>query len=423
VSENRKTNGIVRRGKTWSIVIDLGDQLYRQCPTCRRRYWTRDGAVETCKRDGEALDAPRSGRRQQWLSGFRTRAEATDAANASRTEVRRGTFAAKTHETVSEFLGTWLDVATNLRATTREQYEITIRAYVAPRIGQMKLTDVTPDTLDSLYADLSERGGRGGRPLKPKTVKNVHVLLHRAFVSAVRKRKLTFNPADGCDGVPATERRQSREKRMRETVWSPVEIRAFLASVRDDRLYPAWLLLTTTGLRRGELLGLPWSAVSLTKGTIRIEQALVMLGGKPTVTETKSDASSAEIAIDATTIAALRDHRKAQSREIEAMTLDGLDYVASGLVFTEEDGSPIHPDRFLRAFKSAAKRANLRPIRIHDLRHSYASALLSADVPMKIISERLRHAGIGITADLYTHLAEDVDRAAAEQGAVFILGG
>ena len=98
--------------------------------------------------------------------------------------------------------------------------------------------------------------------------------------------------------------------------------------MRDDRLYAAWLLLATTGLRRGELLGLPLSALSLDGGTIRIEQALVLLGGKPTITETKSDSSAAEITLDAATVAALREHRKCQAAEQLAW---GPAYVSTGL--------------------------------------------------------------------------------------------
>jgi integrase len=401
------------------VVLDLGDQLYRGCPTCRRRYWARDGVAETCKRDGAPLEPPRSGRRQSWLGGFPTKRDADAARDEKRTDVRRGTFAPRTDETLADFLAGWLATRSNLRPTTREQYEIAVRSYVVPRIGTTKLTDVRATTLDRLYADLLQSGGRNGQSLRPKTVRNVHLVLHRAFVSAVKAGRITFNPADGCDAVPEAESRQSRERRMRETVWSPADVRTFLAGVRDDRLYTAWLLLATTGLRRGELLGLPWSAVSLERGTVRVEQALVLLRGAPTITETKSDSSAAEIAIDSATVTALREHRR---RQLEEKLAAGPAYATSDLVFVDELGAPIHPDAFLRRFQSLARRAGLRPVRVHDMRHGYASALLAAGLSMKVISERLRHAGIGITADLYTHLSPEVDRAAAESGAAFILG-
>ena len=415
----RKTNGVVRRGKSWAVVLDLGDQIYRQCPTCRRRYWTRDGVRAICDRDGMSLSEPASARRQQWLSGFPTKLDAQAAADEKRTEVRQRTYVPRSGETVGEYLTTWLDSRSNLRPTTRENYGVLVNHYVVPRIGATKLTELSASMLDGLYSELLGSGSRTHGPLRPKTVRNVHLVLHRALGTAVKARKLTFNPADGCDAVPAAESHQSREKRMREQVWSPADLRKFLRSVEDDRLYAAWLLLATTGLRRGEALGLPWSAVSLDDGTIHIEQALVVLGGNPAITEVKTDSSAAEMTVDTATVAALREHRKAQAAEQLAW---GPAYDPTGLVFTQEDGKPIHPDRFLNAFKSHAKKAGLRPIRVHDLRHSYASALLSAGLPMKVISERLRHAGISITADLYTHLSPELDRAAAETGAAFILG-
>jgi len=211
-----------------------------------------------------------------------------------------------------------------------------------------------------------------------------------------------------------------RDKRMRETIWSPAEMRTFLGAVEGDRRYAAWLLLCTTGMRRGEVLGLPWSAVDLDGASIRIEQALTMVGRVPTITSVKSDASAAQLPLDPATVAAFRRHKKQQAEDRLAW---GEHYVPSGLVFTEEDGAPIHPDRFLRAFKRHALEAGLRPITIHNVRHSYASALLSSGQPMKVISERLRHAGIAITADRYAHLSPDLERASAEAGAAYILGG
>lgn len=425
--KNAENNGFVQRGpKNWAVVLDLGDQMYRQCPTCRRRFWLRDGALKTCKRDGATLDEPRSGRRQQWKSGFPTKAAAKATANEARAAVQHKTHAPRTDETLGQFLDAWLRSRTEdengIRATTVANYAVMIDVYVKPRIGDVRLTDVTADALDGLYADLSRAGGRGcpPRPLKPKAVRNVHVMLHRAFVSAVKKRRVAINPADACDAVPALEPTQVRDRRMRETIWSPEEMRTYLRSVEDDRLYAAWLLLCTTGMRRGEVLGLAWSSVHLDNASIQIEQALTMVGRVPTITSVKCAASAAKMPLDPTTVTALRRHKKQQAEEQLAW---GRNYVSSGLVFCEENGEAIHPDRFLRAFKRHARTAGLRPITIHTVRHSYASALLSFGQPMKVISERLRHAGIAITADRYTHLSPDLERSSAEAGAAFILRG
>jgi integrase len=101
----------------------------------------------------------------------------------------------------------------------------------------------------------------------------------------------------------------------------------------------------------------------------------------------------------------------------------GACYQDSGLVFTWPDGSPIHPLRFSRWFEGHARRAGLPKIRLHDLRHSYASAALAAGVPAKVISERLGHATIAVTMDIYSHVLPGLDREAADSVARLILGG
>lgn len=97
-------------------------------------------------------------------------------------------------------------------------------------------------------------------------------------------------------------------------------------------------------------------------------------------------------------------------------------WMDTGLCFVREDGTPIHPEAFLRSFRRRTRVAGLSLIRLHDVRHAYATALLEAGVPMKVVSERLGHSSIGITMDLYSHVLEGFDREAAETGAAFILG-
>jgi hypothetical protein len=112
---NRKTDGIVRRGRTWSVVLDLGVQTYRQCGACRARFWTRDGTRTTCDRDGTSLGEHRSARRRSWLSGFETKQAAKAAADPRRDEVRRRTYVPASRETLAEYLAKWLDGRSNLR--------------------------------------------------------------------------------------------------------------------------------------------------------------------------------------------------------------------------------------------------------------------------------------------------------------------
>lgn len=202
-------------------------------------------------------------------------------------------------------------------------------------------------------------------------------------------------------------------------VWSPTDLRTFLASVKGDRLYAMWLLFITTGLRRGEVAGLRWSDLDLDRGRLSVNVARVVVNHTVVDTSPKSKRTR-ELAIDPGTVKALRSHQVAQGAERLAW---GPGYNGSPLVFTWEDGRPLHPDVITRTFKRLATAAGLPVVRVHDLRHSYASAALSAGVGLKVMQERLGHSSVAITGDVYSHVSREVDQAAADQVAAVILGG
>jgi integrase len=226
----------------------------------------------------------------------------------------------------------------------------------------------------------------------------------------VRWGYLVRNVADAAD--PPTGK--SAERRG----WSPDQLRAFLAYVREDDPYAFWLLVTTTGMRRGELAG-RWADVDLEVGRLSVRQPRVVVANLPQPSEPKTARGRRSLALDAVTVAALRKHR---ARQLEHKLAVGARYQDSGLVFTWLDGSPIHPLRFSRWFEQHARQAGLPKIRLHDLRHSYASAALAAGGPAKVISERLGHATIAVTMDIYSHVLPGLDREAADTVARLILG-
>jgi integrase len=194
-------------------------------------------------------------------------------------------------------------------------------------------------------------------------------------------------------------------------IWTAEQLRHFLAFIADHptvqgrRTYAMWLLLATTGMRRGEVAGLEWSGIDLD----RVE-----------VTSPKSDRGRRVISLDPATVAALRSWRSTQAQERLSA---GPSYATGDYVFTWEDGAPLHPDVITRTLKRLTAQAGLPVIRCHALRHSYATAIIeSVQVDIKVLSERLGHAGIGITLDVYGHVLERQDEAAANAGATFILG-
>ena len=200
------------------------------------------------------------------------------------------------------------------------------------------------------------------------------------------------------------------------------EIVAFLTFVADHRLHGLYTLVLTAGLRRSEILGLHWAHVDLEKGHLAVVQALVEVNHGPKLKPVpKTEHSRRRLAIDAETIRVLREHRWAQ---LEERLRQGNAYRDTGLVLTREDGTPIRPAWLSRTFARLAADAglpDLSPRPFHGLRHTYATLALEAGVPIEVISKRLGHSSIAITADIYQHVRPRLDRDAAEAVAALIL--
>jgi len=357
-------------------------------------------------------------RRQLSKGGFRTRKEAEKAFAELRDQIRQGTFVAAGKTTVASFLvDEWLPgIQASIRPSTHALYSSIVDAYVVPRIGARRLADVTPGQLNALYAALLTEGRRQQSPtrpagLSPKMVRHVHTLLRKAFSDAVRWGSLARNPADRAE--------PPRPRTPEMKVWDVAQLRRFLDQVEGDRLAPVWLLMATTGMRRGEVMGLRWADVDLEAGRVSIVQTHVIVNRKIIVAEPKTLKGRRSIALDASTVAALRQLRR---RQLEERLELGATWTDSGLVVAWEDGTSINPRSLSSAFTRHARAAELPVIRLHDVRHSYATAALAAGIPAKIVSERLGHANIAITLDTYSHVLPNMQEKAAEQVAQLILG-
>lgn len=227
----------------------------------------------------------------------------------------------------------------------------------------------------------------------------------------MRWGKLSRNVASLAD-APAP----SRDER---PVWSADQLRSFLAGVEEDRLHALYHLAITTGLRRGELAGLRWADLDLDKGKITVASNRVTVGYEVVTGTPKSKKSAAPLGLDSETVAVLRAHRRHQLEERMAW---GPAWTETGLVFTREDGQGYHPQRLAQILDQRVRAAGLPRLTLHGLRHSYATASLNAGVDLKTVSSRLRHSSVSITGDVYAHVLEHVDQAAADRAATFILG-
>jgi integrase len=359
---------------------------------------------------------PLTGKRRQYSrGGFRTKKQCQQALNEALSALRTGTFIEPSQRTVAGFLvEEWLPAMRppRVRPSTWLSYQRNVERHIVPALGRLPLQRVTPAQLTTFYRGLLETGHRrGSGGLAPKTVRNIHGALHAALRDAVRWGYVARNVAAAAD-LPKGMAPEMQ-------VWSPEQLRAFLDHVRDDRLYAAWLLLATTGMRRGEVAGLRWVDVDLDAGRVSPRRPRVVVNHEVLVSEPKTAKGRRSIALDPATVAALRDHGRWQLEERLAV---GPGWEDSGLVFTWPDGRPLHPERFSKWFEQHTRAAGLLRIRLHDVRHSYATAALAAGIPAKIVSERLGHANIAITMDTYSHVLPGLDEQAAGTVAQLILG-
>jgi integrase len=321
-------------------------------------------------------------RRQKTHSGFRTRKEAEAARVRILADMQRGEYVEPSKRTVGQFLDEWTK---STRATVRPSTWATNKAlidkHVVPRLGSLLLQQVTPAQLNSFYADLQGSGG-----LAPSSVVRVHAVVRKALSDAVRWGMVLRNVADSANPprVATAPRR----------TWTPEQASKFLAHVRDDGLYCAYRLAITTGMRRGEIVGLRWQDVDLEAARLSVTRALVVVSGyRVEESEPKTARGRRNIALDPATVEALRERWLA---------------VPGEHVFPD-----VHPDALSAAFERHAKNAHLPRISFHDLRHTYATMALQAGIHPKVVSERLGHASVAFTLDTYSHAVPALQESAA----------
>ena len=344
------------------------------------------------------------GRRvQKQVSGFPTRRAAQAALNEALTEHQHGAYVAPSRQTLRDFIETWLEaVKPELAASGWANYRSLMQAYVLPRLGAVRLVDLTPQRIQAAYADLLARGKRDGSPLSPRSVSAVHRTLHRALHDAVRWRQLSSNPADAV--------RAPRFEVKEMTTWTVEECRQFLHHTRDDRLSALWVLALNTGMRRGELAGLRWHDVDLPVHTLAVTQQRAVADHRVVIAEPKAR-SRRVITLDASVCDALTAHRR---RQLEERLAAGPGWVDSGYVFVDEIGQPYHPQRLRIMLERASRDAGVPPIRLHDLRHTMATTALRAGIHPKVVQERLGHSSVALTLDTYSHVTPTLQQAAAD---------
>jgi integrase len=310
----------------------------------------------------------------------------------ARGDAARGIVYNDENMTVGEYLDRWLRDSQrgSVRQSTFDRDSYLMRVHVKPVLGRVRLKNITPLDVQTLYRD------RLDNDLSPSTVNKIHSVLHKALGQAVRWSLIPRNPTD------AVKAPRPAHEEMRPL--SSEEARRLLDAAQGDKLEALYLLAVTTGMRRGELLGLKWSDLDLERATVSIRRTLTRIdnGKRVALGDTKNKKSCRTVRLTPQAVEALRVHLEWQLGEIEAL---GDLYDDQGLVFTSEAGTPINPSNLRqRSFAPLLKKAGLPHIRFHDLRHTCATLLLLQGVHPKFVQELLGHATIAITLDTYSHV-------------------
>jgi integrase len=407
----------------------------------------------------------------KWHSGYRTKKDAERGRTDLLSKLDRGEYVEPSHHTVGDFLLEWLDtMEPTVRPSTFESYSRNVHNHVIGHIGALRLRKVDAGTLNGLYALLLRSGRRapsrmgrgysnavldraielrgsgltlvetaeqlrgefaesdhitkdtlasllrrntdGGRwaaipeGLDRRTVSYIHTILHRAFKDAVRWGRLARNPADAADPPRAGRKAESIR------AWDAATLRSFLAQSQasTDRLHALWVVLSTTGMRRGEAVGLRWSDVNLETGRLQIVQTITQVRSKVTVGEPKTARGRRSIALDGGTVAVLRAHRK---QMLEERLLVGPDFGDEDLVFHQPDGACLRPDAVSAMFVRRVGQYGLPALTMHGLRHTWATLALEQGVHPRVVQERLGHSTIAVTLGIYSHVAPTLHDEAA----------
>jgi len=302
---------------------------------------------------------------------------------------RRGVPAADRAWKVGDYLDYWLqDVARHsIRKTTYAKYETMVRLYLKPALGRKKLDRLTVAEVQTFLN--SKLNGEG------HAIGTVHVMrnvLSAALTRAMREEIISRNVARLAT-LPAVDAKRNQP-------WTADEARAFLRVARYDPLYPAFVLLLVYGLRRGEALGLRWVDVDFDEGHVHIRRQLVRVGKELHHGPVKTRAGNRSLPLLGVVREALEIQRDGQKILREEA---GKGWTDTGLVFTTRSGKPIEPRNLARSFARIVETHKLRPIRVHDLRHTAASLLKKLGVAPRDAMEILGHSRISVTMEIYTH--------------------
>ncbi len=386
-----------------------------------REITRNDGTIYTRWEGNISLGKDGNGNRKRAVVYGASQADVLAKIDTIKRQVATGTHS-EDKRTLREFLEEWLkhkELETKPR--THEFYSDFAMKKISPLIGGVKLIKVNASHVRSMMQELAGK-------ISADCANKSRSILSRALRQAVKDGLIHRNPCDATDPLKVEARK--------DVTWSNDEVLIFLNTARTHRLYAAFYLALSTGMRHGEILGLRWEDIA--GDTIFIKQALVRIKGKYMISTPKTDRSVRRVMLDPETIAMLEEHGMKQASEARELGKDWQKDKHLGLVFTSETGTPMNPRNFDRSWyklqeasrktyiglsqnqeekQARAKQIEegkvLPHIRFHDLRHMHVSLLNKAGVDARTIADRIGHTDPSFTIKRYAHVFEDQRKAAA----------
>ncbi|MYS24683.1 Site-specific recombinase XerD [Streptomyces sp. DvalAA-14] len=363
----------------------------------------------------------------------KTRAEVAEKLTAMQEQTRQGIPAATSAMCLTDFLTYWLVAvaAVRLKPSTLMSYEVMSRVYIEPKLGRKKLNRLSPADIRLFLAEFKNgclcclRGLDSDRPEEDRTccavgkcckrrpsartVQYAHSVLRSALQQAVREELITRNVARIVE-TPTVPREEVRPL-------DRTEAKMLLKTAKGHRLYALWLLLVSTGLRRGEVLALTWDDIDLDRGQLRVRRNLQRIKKELLFGTPKTARSLRTISLPQGCVTALKAHRTTHQAERAAAGQHWTPLASqpAGLVFTTSTGRPTDPRSLNRMLTVLCREAKVRQVRVHDLRHTCASLLLAQGVDARTIMETLGHSTITMTLDTYAHVMDSTLRKAADR--------
>jgi len=320
-------------------------------------------------------------------SGFKTKKEAEIALQMYETDFIRGGMIEPSRMLYLDLISEWLETkSSHFNIQTSKVYKTNIKNRILPNLGRYRLNDLNKRIIQRFINELHKEG------LSPGTIKKIYNNVRSSLNYALN---MNYIPKELTNGITLP-----REQKKEMNVWSKSEILRFLDKNKNHPKFLVFQLAITTGLRRGEILGLRWQDIDFTDTKLFVKQTLSS-DSKTILTGAKTNSSIRAITLIDQSLQLLKEQLLKRK---EYCLANGIIFSKETLIFINENGNPYDTHNLRRTFISMIKKSNVPLIRFHDLRHTHATLLLQENTNVKVISERLGHKSIKITLDTYSHV-------------------